>query len=221
MGYTNAGKSTLLNCLTDAGVLSEDKLFATLDPTTRKLMLPDGEYVLLTDTVGLIRKLPHHLVEAFHSTLEEAALADVLLLLCDATDPDCEEEIEVTRETLRSLGAEDKPTLLVYNKCDAVEGRDLFATEREDAVFISAKTEKGVGKLLSRLAQIIRDRKREYTLRFTYDKSGELNGVYQAGTVENVEYLPEYIEVQAVLDKKGWGRYRDYLYPPYKAPYED
>ena len=221
VGYTNAGKSTLLNCLTDAGVLSEDKLFATLDPTTRKLMLPDGEYVLLTDTVGLIRKLPHHLVEAFHSTLEEAALADVLLLLCDATDPDCEEEIEVTRETLRSLGAEDKPTLLVYNKCDAVGGRDLFSTEREGAVFISAKTEKGVGKLLNRLAQIIRDRKREYTLRFTYDKSGELNGVYQAGIVESVEYLAEYIEVKAVLDKKGWGRFRDYLYPPYKAPSED
>lgn len=221
VGYTNAGKSTLLNCLTDAGVLSEDKLFATLDPTTRKLMLPDGEYVLLTDTVGLIRKLPHHLVEAFHSTLEEAALADVLLLLCDATDPDCEEEIEVTRETLRSLGAADKPTLLVYNKCDAVEGRDLFAIEREDAVFISAKTEKGVGKLLGRLAKMIRERKREYTLRFTYDKSGELNGVYQAGTVVSVEYLPEYIEVKAVLDQKGKGRYRAYLYPPVKEPKEE
>lgn len=221
VGYTNAGKSTLLNCLTDAGVLSEDKLFATLDPTTRKMMLPDGEYVLLTDTVGLIRKLPHHLVEAFHSTLEEAALADVLLLLCDATDPDCEEEIEVTRQTLRSLGAEDKPTLLVYNKCDEVEDRDLFATEREDAVFISAKTEKGIGKLLNRLAKIVRERKREYTLRFTYDKSGELNGVYQAGTVENVEYLPEFIEVKAVLDKKGWGRYRAYLYPPVNEPKEE
>ena len=110
---------------------------------------------------------------------------------------------------------------MVYNKCDAVEGRDLFATEREDAVFISAKTEKGVGKLLNRLAQIIRDRKREYTLRFPYEKSGDVSGVYQAGTVISVEYLPEYTEVKAVLDKKGWGRYRAYLYPPYREPSED
>ena len=146
VGYTNAGKSTLLNLLTDAGVLAEDKLFATLDPTTRKLTLPEGEEVLLTDTVGFVRKLPHHLVKAFHSTLEEAALADILLILVDFSDPEWSEELAVTHQTLKELGAENKPTLIVFNKCDAVE--PPYPPEREDTVYISARTGMGREALL-------------------------------------------------------------------------
>ena len=190
VGYTNAGKSTLLNTLTDAGVLSEDKLFATLDPTTRKLTLPEGEEVLLTDTVGLIRGLPHHLVEAFHSTLEEAALADVLLVLADYSDAEREEEIAVTLETLRSLGAEGKPILFVYNKCDAATDpvpEEPFVPE--DTVYISARTGEGIEKLLSAI----------------------LNAIYAAGTVENVSYENENIAVTAVLDQKALGKYRNYI----------
>lgn len=212
VGYTNAGKSTLLNRLTDAGVLSEDKLFATLDPTTRKLTLPEGEEVLLTDTVGLIRGLPHHLVEAFHSTLEEAALADILLILADYSDSECEEEIAVTRETLRSLGAEGKPTILAYNKCDAAkEPVPTLAFVPEDTVYLSAKTGEGIDRLLSICLRLVREGKRRLLLRIPYSDSGALNSVYAAGTVENVSYEAEHIAVTAVLDRRAEGRFRAYI----------
>ncbi len=212
VGYTNAGKSTLLNLLTDAGVVSEDKLFATLDPTTRRLTLPEREDILLTDTVGFIRKLPHHLIKAFHSTLEEAALADILLIVVDASDPEHEEQLAVTYETLNTLGAGGKPTLLVYNKCDALpEEVDLSLAEREDSVFFSARTGYGKERLFSKLLSLVRSGKKEYTLFIPYDKSGEVNGIYRVGTVESTEYLPECIKVVAVLDAKGSGMYRDYI----------
>ena len=212
VGYTNAGKSTLLNTLTDAGVLSEDKLFATLDPTTRKLTLPEGEDVLLTDTVGLIRGLPHHLVEAFHSTLEEAALADVLLVLADYSDGECEEQVAVTLETLRSLGAEGKPTLFVYNKCDAAsEPIPAAPFVREDTVYISARTGAGIDKLLSALLRLVREGKRRVLLSLPYSESGLLNAIYGAGTVEDVSYENESISVIAVLDQKALGKYRKYI----------
>ncbi len=212
VGYTNAGKSTLLNLLTDAGVLSEDKLFATLDPTTRKLTLPEGEEILLTDTVGFIRKLPHHLVKAFHSTLEEAALADILLIVVDASDPEREEQLAVTYETLTSLGAIDKPTLIVYNKCDALsEPVSPSIREREDAVLFSAKTGEGREALFSKLLSTVRNGKKRCVLRFPYEKSGEVNGVYRVGTVEKIEYLSDCIELVAVLDAKGIGMYRPYI----------
>lgn len=212
VGYTNAGKSTLLNTLTDAGVLSEDKLFATLDPTTRKLTLPEGEEVLLTDTVGLIRGLPHHLVEAFHSTLEEAALADVLLVLADYSDPEREEEIAVTLETLRSLGAEGKPILFVYNKCDAATDpvpEESFVPE--DTVYISARTGEGIDRLLSAILRLIHEGKKRVLLALPYSESGLLNAIYAAGTVENVSYENENIAVTAVLDQKALGKYRNYI----------
>ncbi|MBE6684915.1 MAG: GTPase HflX, partial [Ruminococcaceae bacterium] len=117
VGYTNAGKSTLLNTLTDAGILAEDKLFATLDPTTRKFTLPGGETVLLTDTVGFIKKLPHHLVKAFRSTLDEAVYSDIIMIVIDASDPEYLSQLECTEQTLEELGAADKPTLYVFNKC--------------------------------------------------------------------------------------------------------
>ena len=212
VGYTNAGKSTLLNTLTDAGVLSEDKLFATLDPTTRKLTLPEGEEVLLTDTVGLIRGLPHHLVEAFHSTLEEAALADVLLVLADYSDAEREEEIAVTLETLRSLGAEGKPILFVYNKCDAATDpvpEEPFVPE--DTVYISARTGEGIERLLSAILRLIHEGKKRVLLALPYSESGLLNAIYAAGTVENVSYENENIAVTAVLDQKALGKYRNYI----------
>ena len=210
VGYTNAGKSTLLNTLTDAGVLSEDKLFATLDPTTRKLTLPEGEEVLLTDTVGLIRGLPHHLVEAFHSTLEEAALADVLLLLADYSDEERDEQVAVTLSTLRDLGAEGKPILFVYNKCDAASDPIPPACP-EDTVYISARTGMGMDRLLAGLLRLVREGKRRLLLELPYSESGLLNAIYGAGTVENVEYGAESIAVVAVLDKKAEGRYRKYI----------
>lgn len=212
VGYTNAGKSTLLNRLTDAGVLSEDKLFATLDPTTRRLTLLPGEDVLLTDTVGLIRGLPHHLVEAFHSTLEEAALADILLILADYSDAEREEEIAVTYKTLKDLGAEGKPTLLVYNKCDAAEEPvPAPAFIPEDTVYISAKTGEGVDRLLSALLRLVREGKKRYTLLIPYSESGMLNTLYETGRVEDVVYEEEGIRVCAVLDAKASGRFKRFV----------
>lgn len=212
VGYTNAGKSTLLNALTGAGVLSEDKLFATLDPTTRKLLLPSGETILLTDTVGLIRKLPHHLVEAFHSTLEEAALADILIILADISDSACEEQLATTYETLRQLGAEGKPTLLVYNKCDSVQGADPFSiTPKQDTVYISAATGQGLDVFLQRLGEMVGMGKKGVTLYFPYGTEGKMQELYRLGNVENVDYQPEGMAVTAVLDRRGLGLYRAYI----------
>ena len=212
VGYTNAGKSTLLNLLTDAGVLSEDKLFATLDPTTRKLTLPEGEVILLTDTVGFIRKLPHHLVKAFHSTLEEAALADILLIVVDYSDSEREEQLAVTYETLAALGAVGKPTLIVYNKCDAAkEAIPISYREKDDVVFFSAKTGEGREELFKKLLLAVRDGKKRCVIHLPYDKSGEVNGIYRIGTVEKIEYLSDCIELVAVLDAKGIGIYRPYI----------
>lgn len=155
-GYTNAGKSTLLNFLTKAGILAEDKLFATLDPTTRRFRLPSGNSILLTDTVGFIRNLPHHFIKAFKSTLDEVRYADMIILLMDASDPECLSQAEVTRALLSELGASDKPVLYVFNKCDKAE-KDSFdipciSGETAENVFrISAKTGKGVESLVQRI----------------------------------------------------------------------
>ncbi len=148
VGYTNAGKSTLMNTLTDAGVLAEDKLFATLDPTSRALKLPNGVSVMLIDTVGLVRRLPHHLVEAFHSTLEEAALADMILNVCDASSPEAQVHLEVTRKLLADLGCTGRPVIPVMNKCDLVPSL-LDIPMIGNAVRISAKTGEGIGDLLA------------------------------------------------------------------------
>lgn len=161
-GYTNAGKSTLLNYLTDAGILAQDKLFATLDPTTRRLRLDSGKTVLLTDTVGFIRNLPHHFIKAFQSTLDEVKYADIIIMLMDASDSECMNQAAVTRELLEKLGASEKPVLYVFNKCDVAEksenGFDVPAiegAELDDVFCISAKTGKGVDKLMERLDQLI------------------------------------------------------------------
>lgn len=212
VGYTNAGKSTLLNALTDAGVLSEDKLFATLDPTTRKLTLPSGECVLLTDTVGFIRKLPHHLVEAFKSTLDEVRYSDALMIVTDISDPEVQEQLAVTERIAEELGAKDKPRLYVYNKCDRTEGIS-HAAPTADTVVISAKEKNGLSLLLERLEEILRERKAECRLLLPYTEQGRLSALYRDYTVLSAEYEEDGIAVTVRLDERGRGLYEAYLCP--------
>jgi len=199
VGYTNAGKSTLMNRLTDAGVLEEDKLFATLDPTARRLELPDGRGVVLVDTVGLIRRLPHSLVEAFHSTLEEAAYADVILNVCDAADPQCAEHLEVTREVLRELGCLEKPILSVMNKWDLMEDRTVLPF-LGDTIRISAKEGAGIDELLARIAKALPPTRRQITALLPYDKGSLAARVRRDGAVSAEEYLPKGVRLTAVVD---------------------
>ncbi|MBE6555996.1 MAG: GTPase HflX [Ruminococcaceae bacterium] len=210
VGYTNAGKSTLLNHLTDAGILSEDKLFATLDPTTRKCELPGGETILLTDTVGFIRNLPHHLIHAFRSTLDEAVYADLLLVLVDASDREAERQLAVTEELLRDLGAGEKPTLYVFNKCDLGVALPGTAHGRENVVFISAATGQGVDLMLSRIEEMLHDGCRRVTFRIPNAKQGALSLLYRNATVESVEYGADAVEVVATVDDKTYGQLREY-----------
>ncbi len=213
VGYTNAGKSTLLNALTGASVLSEDKLFATLDPTTRRLALPMGETVLLTDTVGFIRKLPHHLVKAFRSTLEEAKYADILLIVSDAADPESDDQLRATEATLESLGAAGKPTVYVMNQCDRLpdfpKGGFVRAGRR---VYVSAKTGDGIELLLAELEAVLGELKREVTLLIPYAEQGKVSNLYSAATVKSVEYEESGIRVTAVLDNRLLGMYGRYEY---------
>lgn len=210
VGYTNAGKSTLLNYLTDAGILAQDQLFATLDPTTRKCQLPGGETILLTDTVGFIRNLPHHLVHAFRSTLEEAVHTDLLLILIDASDPEAESQLAVTEELLQSLGAGEKPTLYVFNKCDLGAATPGVAGVRENVLYISAATGQGVELLLQRIEDMLHSDHRRVTFRIPNAKQGLLSGLYKNATVEDVQYGPEAVEVTAIVDDRTYGPLRAY-----------
>jgi GTP-binding protein HflX len=232
VGYTNAGKSTLLNALTGARILAEDKLFATLDPTTRKFELPGGETILLTDTVGFIRKLPHHLVSAFRSTLEEAVYADIILLLLDASDPECAAQLAVTEELLDELGAGGKPTLYVFNKCDReatdtvslmgiVANKNLTAGETlsagegdgrtRTAVYISALTGQGLDDLATALQGFVRLGKRCVTFRIPNAEGGALSRLYsEQAAVESVDYGDEYVTVVATVDDRVYGLMRKY-----------
>ena len=213
VGYTNAGKSTLLNTLTDAGILAEDKLFATLDPTTRKFTLPGGETVLLTDTVGFIKKLPHHLVKAFRSTLDEAVYSDIIMIVIDASDPEYLSQLECTEQTLDELGASGKPTLYVFNKCDKGAYDDPIvdrSREREHVVHISALTGKGCEELSALLQNIIHGDKCSVTFRIPNAEQGALNRLYKDATVEDVEYGAEFVTVKAIVDSKTRGMLRKY-----------
>lgn len=210
VGYTNAGKSTLLNALTGAGVLSEDKLFATLDPTTRKLELPCGESVLLTDTVGFIRKLPHHLVKAFKSTLDEVVYADILVIISDVTDPEVAEHIEVTRGVIEDLGASDKPVIYVYNKCDMLEN-SIPAPEGENVVVLSGVTGQGIDRLLKVIEEEIHKCKKKYKLLIPYANQSLLSYLYDNYTVGEVDYVDDGISVEAILDERGRGMYAKYI----------
>ena len=224
VGYTNAGKSTLLNRLTDAGILAEDKLFATLDPTTRKFILPSGEPILLTDTVGFINKLPHHLISAFRSTLEEACSADILLVLTDASDPEFRDKLRVTEELLRDLGAVGKPTLYVFNKCDlgmAELGRVGVEAHGENVAFISAATGQGIEQMIGRLEAIVSEGKRRVTYRIPNTDGGALNTLYRVATVESVDYGADGMTVVALADAKARGMMRRYAVDDLPDPSEE
>lgn len=210
VGYTNAGKSTLLNRLTGADVLVEDKLFATLDPTTRKLELETGESVLLTDTVGFVRKLPHHLVKAFKSTLDEVVYADLLLVVSDVNDPECQEHIEVTRSVIDDLGASDKPIIYVYNKCDLSENVS-YAISSDNSICLSAFTGNGVDLLLEKICEEIGKGKRECTLSIPYTEQYVINNLYKTYNVLSVEYLNNFVSIKVILDQKGRGQFLKYI----------
>jgi len=200
VGYTNVGKSTLLNALTNAGVLAEDKLFATLDPTSRALILPDGRQVMLIDTVGLVRRLPHHLVEAFKSTLEEAAGADLLWCICDISSDETEEQIAVTRDLMRELGVEDTPMLAVLNKCDRIAETPLPLNSM--TAVISAKTGFGFDALLKKTADALKPTHRRMRLLIPYDKTGLINEITELGKVFAQEYVEAGTKIDALVDLK-------------------
>ncbi|MBP1579485.1 MAG: GTPase HflX [Oscillospiraceae bacterium] len=198
VGYTNAGKSTLLNLLTGAGVLAEDKLFATLDPTSRAIELPDGRSLLLVDTVGLIRRLPHHLVEAFKSTLEEAACADIIIHVCDVSDPEAAEKADVTLKTLADLGAAEIPVVTVLNKCDLLTEN---IPEDGSTVKISAKKAQGIERLLQVIAANLPETAKRMKLLLPYDKAGYTAKLRENGKVFSEDYTENGVLVDAMVDQ--------------------
>ena len=224
VGYTNAGKSTLLNRLTDAGILAEDKLFATLDTTTRKFVLPSGREMLLTDTVGFIRNLPHHLIEAFKSTLEEAKYNDALIIVIDASDPECVSQLEVTEKLLYDLGVTDKPILYVLNKCDIAESLPeefIVRSKRSTVIEISALDGRGVSTLVEELEALAANGRRLYCLMIPHNEMGVLNKLYNASMVEDVEYFDRYARVIATLDEKTAGQLRRFIVRPSRSTDDD
>ena len=214
VGYTNAGKSTLLNRLTQAGILAEDKLFATLDPTTRALTLPGGERVLLTDTVGFIRKLPHHLIEAFKSTLEEAKYSDVILHVVDCSNPQMDMQMHVVKETLRELEIVDKTVVTVFNKIDRLEGKETELLPRDFSsdyqVRISAKTGDGLKNLEQILGGIIRSSRVYLEKVYPYSGAGKIQTIRAYGQLLSEEYTEQGIAVKAYVPAELFeGLYRD------------
>ena len=187
VGYTNAGKSTLMNRLTEAGVLAEDMLFATLDPTSRALRLPNGQTVMLIDTVGLVRSLPHQLVQAFHSTLEQAAEADVILNLCDASSQEARTHLDVTNGLLADLGCGDRPVIAVLNKCDLCPGL-LEAPSIGPTVRISAKTCEGIERLLHAIEEALPEQAREITVRLPFSQGALAARLRREGKILSEEY---------------------------------
>ncbi|MGN0524037.1 MAG: GTPase HflX [Eubacterium sp.] len=208
VGYTNAGKSTLMNRLTDAGVLQEDKLFATLDPTARKLILPNGQQVMLIDTVGLVRRLPHQLVDAFRSTLEEAVWADVILNVCDASSEECAEHIKVTMDILYELKCTEKPIINVLNKCD--KAADLDFDFFEDSVKISALTGEGIDDLLSAIERALPQNKRRVKILLPFD-SLKLASVAREGIVHSEEYTEDGLYLDVTVEVQYLKSLNDYI----------
>ncbi len=210
VGYTNAGKSTLMNYLTDAGVLAQDKLFATLDPTSRALKLPSGVTVMLIDTVGLVRRLPHGLVEAFKSTLEEAALSDIILNVCDASSPESLVHMEVTRDLLQELGCADTPIINVLNKCDKLQDIEI-APDVENAVHISAKNGKGIDNLLKCIDDNLPIRIKKVKLLLPFAMAGLVNEIRTGCTLVSEEYTNDGIEVVAIIDENMYRKIKEYI----------
>ena len=210
VGYTNAGKSTLMNALTGAGVLVENKLFATLDPTSRALKLPDGREVMLIDTVGLIRKLPHHLVEAFKSTLEEAAFADVILNLCDASSEEAEVHLKVTEELLSELGCKADNIISVLNKSDLQKSINPIAGVNY-AVKISALLGQGLDELLEAIVKILPPTRKQLKLLFPFEKGALAALVRKDGVINSEEYTEDGLLIDAIVDLRMMDEIKDYI----------
>lgn len=210
VGYTNAGKSTLMNALTNAGVLAENMLFATLDSTSRALKLPDGRTVLLIDTVGFIRRLPHQLVKAFRSTLEEAAYADVILNVCDASSPESEEHLRVTEELLREIGCEDSPIITVLNKCDLLDSNEALLG-RGDAVCISAVTGEGLELLTQRVAKALPPTRTRVKLLLPFSRGADAANLRRQGTVHGEEYTPDGLLLDCTVDFRDLAPLSDFV----------
>ena len=217
IGYTNAGKSTLLNTLTESSIPANDRLFDTLDPTTRRFPLAPGQEILLSDTVGFIRKLPTHLVEAFKATLEELKYADVLLHVIDLSNPEWEEQAEVVDSLVRQLGAEQTPCLRIFNKCDLYVG---ILPHGEDVVCISAKTGEGTDVLAARLSAMLRDGVRETELLLPYTDAGVLDVLRRETQILSAEYEDQGIRIRANLTPELCGRYRQFI-PGWTEPHEE
>ncbi len=213
VGYTNAGKSTLLNCLTGAGIEARDRLFDTLDTTTRKLTLSPGTDVLVSDTVGFIRKLPHHLVEAFKATLEELSFADVLIHVIDSSSPERETQIDVVRRLIAELGASATPCIEAYNKADLCP--DPAGIPRgENTVAISAKTGEGTDRLLEMIGQILSRGKKRVTLLLPYSAGGLLDLLHREAEVHGLDYGDTGIRADVTVKPELWGQVRDYAERP-------
>ena len=217
VGYTNAGKSTLLNCLTGESIPANDRLFDTLDTTTRRLRLDETQDVLLSDTVGFIRKLPTHLIEAFKATLEELKYADVLLHVIDISNPEWEDQARVVDELIRQLGAESTPCIRVYNKCDAYFG---ILPHGEDVVCLSAKSGEGADALVKKLAGMLGQAKRRVMLSIPYAKAGVVDALKREANVLSMEYTDEGIKAEAVLTPALLGRVKEFI-PDYKEEKEE
>ena len=203
VGYTNAGKSTLLNTLTNAGVLEEDKLFATLDPTTRNLTLESGQQILLTDTVGFIRKLPHHLIDAFRSTLEEAKYADIILHVVDASNEEAYTQMHVVYETLENLGVTNKTIITAFNKQDKLEGEQIIKDFKADKVVkISAKKQIGLDVLLNTIEEILREQKILIERVYSYQEAGKIQIIRKYGQLLEEEYREDGIFIKAYVPKE-------------------
>lgn len=210
VGYTNAGKSTLMNYLTDAGVLAQDKLFATLDPTSRSLKLPSGVTVMLIDTVGLVRRLPHGLVEAFKSTLEEAAFSDIILNVCDASSQEANEHMEVTKNLLTELGCGETPIINVLNKCDRLPDIS-YAPNVPNSVFISAKSGTGIDKLLKAIDDNLPVRIKKVKLLIPFAQAGLSSEIRTKATLISEEYTENGILVEAIVDELMYNRLSKFL----------
>ncbi|MBP3484907.1 MAG: GTPase HflX [Oscillospiraceae bacterium] len=217
VGYTNAGKSTLLNCLTDSDIPANDRLFDTLDTTTRKLRVDEFTEVLISDTVGFIRKLPHHLIEAFKATLEELSYADVLLHVIDISNPDWEEQARVVDSLINQLGANETPCIRVYNKCDAYVG---ILPHGEDVVCLSAKSGEGVQELVQALSRLLDKGRHHVTLKIPYSSAGTADLLNREAAVIRMEYTDEGIEAEVIVPPDIFGKVKRFI-PGYTEAKED
>ena len=217
VGYTNAGKSTLLNCLTGADIPANDRLFDTLDTTTRKLRVDEFTEVLISDTVGFIRKLPHHLIEAFKATLEELSYADVLLHVIDISNPDWEEQARIVDSLINQLGANETPCIRVYNKCDAYVG---ILPHGEDIVCLSAKSGEGVQELVQALSGLLDKGRHHVTLKIPYSSAGVADLLNREAVVIRMEYTDEGIEAEVIVPPDIFGKVKRFI-PGYTEAKED